>query len=363
LSDTLQALLARCHANSVPLNEWEAGFLADIAACRREISPKQIGILQRIANRIDPAGIATLLADQSEGLATFLRGAPPTFREREELRYGTKGSFVLAIGGQKRGHFYDHEARVGGDCLGMIQHIRHYDAAAAIAWAKNWLGLEHIDVSTLPPAPPPAPLKIVEPKKTVPLARAIWAEAVSARGSIVERYLASRGLALPPGAPIKNHPACPRGEEKVPAMVSLMSDAVSAAPCGIHRTYLAADGTGKARGQAKLMLGGGGVIRLAPDEDVTVGLGVTEGIENALAIMSRGWSPVWAAGSAGAISTFPVLTGIECLTIFADADENGAGIKAARACGTRWAAAGRQVDVHYPPAGTDWNDVTLRSAA
>jgi putative DNA primase/helicase len=110
------------------------------------------------------------------------------------------------------------------------------------------------------------------------------------------------------------------------------------------------------------MLGGGGVIRLAPDEDVTIGLGVTEGIENALTIMNRGWSPVWAAGSAGAISTFPVLAGIESLTIFADADENGAGIKAARACGTMWAAAGRQVDVHYPPAGTDGNDVSRRAA-
>jgi hypothetical protein len=225
------------------------------------------------------------------------------------------------------------------------------------------LGIERIDLSTLPPAPAAPAAREPEPKKTLPMARAIWREAIPATGTIVEAYLAGRGLALPRSAPLRFHPACARQDERLPAMIALMTDPATAEPVGVHRTFLAADGSGKALGQAKMMLGGGGVIRLAPDEDVMTGLGITEGIENALAIMSRGWSPVWAAGSAGAISTFPVLAGIESLTIFADADENGAGIKAARACGTRWAAVGRQVDVHYPPAGTDWNDVTLRSAA
>jgi hypothetical protein len=79
------------------------------------------------------------------------------------------------------------------------------------------------------------------------------------------------------------------------------------------------------------MLGGAGVIRLVPEEDVATGLGLAEGIETALAVMQRaGWSPVWAANSAGAMDRFPVLPGIESLTIFADAD--GAGIKAARGC-------------------------------
>jgi putative DNA primase/helicase len=78
-------------------------------------------------------------------------------------------------------------------------------------------------------------------------------------------------------------------------------------------------------------------------------------------MQGAGWSPVWAAGSAGGISKFPALHGIESLTIFADTDESGVGIKAARACAAAWAAAGREVTVHRPPSG-DWADVARRAA-
>ena len=40
-------------------------------------------------------------------------------------------------------------------------------------------------------------------------------------------------------------------------------------------------------------------------------------------MLLSGWAPVWAASSAGAISKFPVLSGVECLTIFADCEEVG----------------------------------------
>ena len=83
------------------------------------------------------------------------------------------------------------------------------------------------------------------------------------------------------------------------------------------------------------MLGSQGVVRVSPDEDVTHGLGIAEGVEDALAILASGWEPVWAATSAGMIERFPVLPGIECLTIFADND--GAGVTAAQACAERWA--------------------------
>jgi len=44
---------------------------------------------------------------------------------------------------------------------------------------------------------------------------------------------------------------------------------------------------------------------VVPDEGVTAGLGLAEGIETALAVMQRaGWSPVWAATSAGAMDRF-----------------------------------------------------------
>jgi len=141
-------------------------------------------------------------------------------------------------------------------------------------------------------------------------------------------------------------------------MVALMTDPITDTPCGVHRTYLRPDGAGKALvTPAKMMLGAAGVVRLVPDEDIGLGLGLAEGIETSLAIMQHAeWSPVWAGCSAGAIARFPVLPGIESLTIFADADDKGAGLTAARTCAERWRAAGREVTIQRPPAGTDWHD-------
>ncbi len=141
-------------------------------------------------------------------------------------------------------------------------------------------------------------------------------------------------------------------------MVALMTDPLTNEPVGIHRTFLAADGSGKATGTVKQMLGRAGIIRLVRDEAVTVGLGIAEGIENALCVMQRDyWSPVWACGSAGAVAKFPLLAGIETLTVFPDLDDAGAGIGAARTCMTRWIDADRQAQSIRPPNGRDWCDV------
>jgi hypothetical protein len=56
-----------------------------------------------------------------------------------------------------------------------------------------------------------------------------------------------------------------------------------------------------------------------------------------------GFRPVWALGSAGAIGSFPLLSGIDALTILAEMDDRGANARAVRTCGDRWAAADREV--------------------
>ena len=66
----------------------------------------------------------------------------------------------------------------------------------------------------------------------------------------------------------------------IQAVVGLMTDAASGAPTGIHRTFLGTDG---AKIERK-MLGRQGVVRLSPDVTVTTGLGVTEGLEDGLAV-------------------------------------------------------------------------------
>ena len=119
-------------------------------------------------------------------------------------------------------------------------------------------------------------------------------------------------------------------------------------PTGVHRTFLGPDG-------AKLdrrMLGRQGCIKLSPDEDVTLALGIVEGVEDGLAVLLSGWAPVWAATSAGAIARFPVIGGIETLTVFADADDPG--INAAGQCLHRWRLAGRKAAVVPPTVEEDW---------
>lgn len=121
-----------------------------------------------------------------------------------------------------------------------------------------------------------------------------------------------------------------------------MTDPFTNHAAGIHRTLLNPDGTKRER----KMLGRQGVIRLSPDDQVAQGLGIVEGVEDGLAVLLSGWTPIWAATSAGAIERFPVLSGIESLTIFADADASG--MKAATACAARWTAVGREVCISHP---------------
>ncbi len=190
------------------------------------------------------------------------------------------------------------------------------------------------------------------------MGRSLWRAAAAPAGTPVDAYLRSRGLAVREASPLRFHPRAGRNRgcgPPGPAMIALMTSPETGSPCSVHVTYLRPDGSGKAPGtRAKTMLGAAGVVRLAPDAEVTLGLGLAEGIETALATAQHaGWRPVWAAASAGGIGRFPVLPGIECLTVFADADD--AGLEAARACCRRWAAAGREARVLAPPAG-DWDD-------
>ena len=296
-------------------------------------------------------------------LARELIGAEPTHRGRTEWRWRAKGSLAVEVDGPRRGLWHDHEAGTGGDALALIAHLRRVPLREAISWARAWLGEAAGDRNT--PArverPQPSPEPPREPPATLDAARRIWRECVPAEGTPAEAYLAGRGLRLETGAPLRFHPACPREAERLPAMVALMTSPETGEPCGVHRTYLAPDGRDRLRdAKGRAMLGRAGVVRLVPDEEVTLGLGIGEGIETCLAVLQGfAWRPIWAATSAGSIARFSVLAGIEDLTVLADAD--GPGLAAARACIARWREAGREARLLAPLKG-DFNDL-VRGAA
>jgi putative DNA primase/helicase len=120
---------------------------------------------------------------------------------------------------------------------------------------------------------------------------------------------------------------------------------------------VAPDGSGKAPVDRPRLYWPGltkkGVVRLWPDEEVTLGLCVAEGIETALTA-AAGFGLAWACLDAGNLAALPVLPGIESLTIIADHDQ--AGIKAADECQSRWLEAGVEVRMWMAPAeGDDFN--------
>ena len=101
-------------------------------------------------------------------------------------------------------------------------------------------------------------------------------------------------------------------------------------------------------------------IRLWPDAAVTLGLGIAEGVETALAA-AQAFKPMWSTIDAGQMAKFPLLPGLKSLTVFTDYDN--AGLDAARAVGRRYLHAGRNANLLRPKnVGEDFNDVMMRKA-
>ena len=286
----------------------------------------------------DIPGIVRALTYRAEDVAAALLGEPSQV-SRHEQRWGRNGSLSLRRTGAKRGFWYDHERGEGGDLLHLVARERNVRLSEAITIA------EHEFVGGSPPASAqiePKP-RTTEPDEDcearVRAAGRIWADLKPPAGTLAERYFVEhRGLdvrRLDLAHALRWH-------ADIRAVVALMTDPITSRPTGIHRTFLDPDGDKFER----KMLGRQGVVRLSPNSEVTMGLGIAEGIEDSLAVLLSGWAPVWAATSAGAIARFPVLDGIEALTIFADADASG--MQAAGACAARWRAAGREVRQSYP---------------
>jgi hypothetical protein len=57
-----------------------------------------------------------------------------------------------------------------------------------------------------------------------------WSEAYQPAGTLAEDYLAHRRLSLPKEPVIRFHPRCPCGDDRMPAMVALMSDPATGEP-------------------------------------------------------------------------------------------------------------------------------------
>jgi Toprim domain len=286
-----------------------------------------------------------------------LLGKPnPLISNKREWRYGRKGSMSVAISGPRAGCWYDHETSEGGDLLDLIQRERGGDFKEAVREGGRLLGTSSSE----------APTRLPQPRREASYddaartrrALELWREAKPIGFSLAAEYLLiERGITeLPPrlDGSARFHPNCPFGQARHPCLVGLMRDVRTNEPKALHRTALTAEG----RKLDRRVFGpkAGACIKLSPDDDVELGLTIGEGIETVLAGMRLDYRPAWACGDAGNLAAFPVLAGIDALTILTDHDD--AGQRAAAMCAERWLDASVEVfRVKSRSPGEDINDL------
>ena len=193
----------------------------------------------------------------------------------------------------------------------------------------------------------------------------VWAETREVvHGDPVWLYLNRRlGLEQVP-AGLRLHPALRYTDEdgrdlgQFPAMLARLQypDGTGAS---IHRTYLSEDGDKAPVPQPKKIMAGKplktAAVRLSGGETT---LGISEGVETALAASIRFGVPVWAATSAALLESWVPPTGVERVLIAGDADASFTGQAAAFTLARRLVRDGYAVEVQIPgEIGMDWADL------
>jgi hypothetical protein len=158
---------------------------------------------------------------------------------------------------------------------------------------------------------------------------------------------------------LRFHPKCWHRDEGQtrslprPALIAAVTDGAGALQ-GVHRTWLAPDGQGKARVETQRRAMGhllGNAVRLTLHEDILV---VGEGIETMLSLVEAvPGLPVWAALSSGHLGAVQLPEGVRHLYIAIDRDP--AGQRAAERLSARATEVGIGCHVLEPLLG-DFND-------
>lgn len=302
------------------------------------------------------------------------------------------GSFWIRVKGSGLGVWKD-EATMdkAGDVISLVQHCAGlHDMTAVRKWCISWLGWDHgIDRAKLETKKKAdryfreqeERLAADELRDKRKKAKGWWLHAQEQiEGTPVETYLASRGIPLhklphPPKAlrllPQADHTDSDGVVTTWPCMIGAMTDRQGQI-IAVHRTFLAADGSGKAPVKAakKIWPHGwqGSVVRLSrggkltPEEAARQGVSgplvITEGIEDGLSIaLACPDYRVWAAGTLGNFGYVPVdHPCVSHVIIFADNDQ-GEGAKRLFDKGVKMLREKRRITVARAPTGKDANDL------
>jgi hypothetical protein len=197
----------------------------------------------------------------------------------------------------------------------------------------------------------------------------LWAETKPIHpDDAVSQYLINRGLTVPDCGAIRSHDGLDywHGGHCVGAFPAMLGAITS--PSGelvsIHRTYLTGDGYKATVPTVKKLCASAGPLLGASikigsptrRDDGSLSLGISEGIETALAASALFGVPVWAGVSAHGLARFEPPPNITNVYIFSDNDLSNAGQVAAQKLAQRLTYCGLSVRVHTPAIVGDWND-------
>lgn len=256
------------------------------------------------------------------------------------------------------GKFTDAATGEYGDLLDIIRE------RTGITRFPDLLAEAHAHLGRPAPVPPdgPSPRKSETPSGTPESAARLFAASVPVAGTLAETYLRSRGITLGgKTSALRFHPKCwhrDEGQTKSiprPALIAAVTDGAGALQ-GVHRTWLAPDGQGKAAVETQRRAMGhllGNAVRLTRCDDILV---IGEGIETMLSVREAAPGlPVWAALSSGHLGAVLLPEGLRRLYIAIDRDP--AGQRAAERLSARATEVGIAVHVLEPQLGDFNNDL------
>jgi len=267
------------------------------------------------------------------------------------------------------GNYHCRSCGPGGG-FKLLQAVLGIDFNTALRDVERCLGMMPVMV----------PVRANEPsaERMQKLAQRIWSEAkpVTA-GDEVDRYLTSRGVALPVYPKVlRFHPALGYYQKDADGKSHMVAEYPAMLACiqgedghavTLHRTYLQ-DGAKLAVPDAKKVLSSGingAAVRLF---EATEDLGISEGIEKSIALYLATGRPFWAGLNAGNLEKLWIPDSVRRVWIYADNDADGdfagqagAFVLARRLKREAHRTGSRDVQVFVPKdAGVDWSDLWLR---
>ncbi len=315
-------------------------------------------------SRSDAADLAARLGRDAEAVCrTYLSAGRRVGRYWVvgDVQNGRGRSMFVRLAGPERGpgaagRWTDAATGEHGDLLDVIRAaLGLRDFREAADEALRFLGVGRAELR-----PQVAPRPVAGDRDTAKAARRLFQASRPIAGTLAEAYLASRGIPpLPDTAALRFHPRCfywrdgRDAPDRLPAMVAAVTD-LAGRQTGAQRTWLAADGLGKAvvdaprRAMGEVL--GHGVRFGAAGEVLAVG----EGIETVLSVAAAlPGLPMLAALSAAHLAAVRFPPGLRRLYVVCDRDP--AGDVARETLFARAIAAGIEAVALVPVRG-DFND-------